>query len=142
MTCPGLLPGDIVSRINGNSTSNLTFQGHHSPPNPPPHPSVSGVVRMLKHLPRPIVVHFIQTLATPETEASREIKAKRRQTWKGDTNSSPKPLPSFSGDHMSHEELATLASVVRSSPPPPPISSPRMTSESTLRQDGEYVSFA
>jgi hypothetical protein len=98
---------------------------------------------MLKHLPRPIVVHFIQTLASPETDESREAKAKRRHTWKGDTDRgdrSERPLPSFSGDHMTKDQLETLTAVVRSASPPP-ASGRNLSGGQTPQLQGGYVSF-
>jgi hypothetical protein len=98
---------------------------------------------MLKHLPRPIVVHFIQTLAAPETDLSRAAKAKRRHTWKGDTgggDSAQPHLPSFSGDHMSREEQISLASAVHRSPSP--TASPPLAASNDKGGTEEYVSFA
>jgi len=98
-SCMGLLAGDIVSKINGNATGSLTF---------------NGVVRMLKHLPRPIVVHFVQALACPESDRSFRDKDAKQTPWKGDVLSSSETatfddeadearpvehLPSFSADN-------------------------------------------
>lgn len=71
---------------------------------------------MLKHLPRPIIVHFAQTLACPETESSKAAK-KRQQSWKGEIDPVPRPLPSFSADNSENRgfEHSSLYSPLPSS---------------------------
>lgn len=74
--CASLTAGDIVSKINGTAVGSLTFD---------------GVVRMLKHLPRPLVVHFVQALACQDkidgndqsTTAAASYQSGNH--WKGDT---------------------------------------------------------
>lgn len=106
--CSTLMAGDIVSKINGTGTGSLTF---------------NGVVRMLKHLPRPIVVHFVQVsrvLSTPvcvpspliilflQTLANPPVPVDTSSVWQAeefDNGEDPnrsggetRHLPSFSAD--------------------------------------------
>lgn len=46
--CGEVMSGDFISKINGSSVSDMLF---------------NGVVTRLKMLPRPMVVHFVQTMA-------------------------------------------------------------------------------
>lgn len=110
---------------------------------------------MLKHLPRPIIVHFAQTLACPETESSKAAK-KRQQSWKGEIDPVPRPLPSFSADNSENRgfEHSSLYSPL---PPPQQQQQQRTFStdsnykkqsftgnnnNNTANNNGEYVSFA
>mmetsp|Transcript_22746 Transcript_22746/g.23402 ORF Transcript_22746/g.23402 Transcript_22746/m.23402 type:complete len:391 (+) Transcript_22746:106-1278(+) len=123
--CASLTAGDIVSKINGSAVGSLTFD---------------GVVRMLKHLPRPIVVHFAQTLACPESESSREAK-KRQTSWKGDLEPNRPHLPSFSADDSENTPLSTLLNSPSSQTQ---LQSRTISKSQQLKsnsRDGEYVSF-
>ncbi|CAE7520281.1 unnamed protein product, partial [Symbiodinium microadriaticum] len=113
--CAHLLAGDIVSKINGAGTGSLTF---------------NGVVRMLKHLPRPIVVHFVQALAFPAPAAAVS------GAWKGDDvavgDEDTRHLPIFSAD-------ASDSGVFKQHDASP---EPNKSRASPTTDDGEYVSFA
>jgi hypothetical protein len=45
--CPGVAPGDSISKINGVPVAGLSF---------------GGVINRLKFLPRPMIVHFVRIL--------------------------------------------------------------------------------
>jgi hypothetical protein len=45
--CPGVVPGDSISKINGVPVAGLSF---------------GGVINRLKFLPRPMIVHFVRIL--------------------------------------------------------------------------------
>mmetsp|Transcript_17466 Transcript_17466/g.15749 ORF Transcript_17466/g.15749 Transcript_17466/m.15749 type:complete len:332 (+) Transcript_17466:25-1020(+) len=47
--CPGLFSGDSITKINGLPVAGSTF---------------TGVVNRIKTLPRPIIIHFVQVIAT------------------------------------------------------------------------------
>lgn len=76
--CSSLTAGDIVSKINGSAVGTLTFD---------------GVVRLLKHLPRPLIVHFVQALVCQDpsrvtAQSTLSHTPIAQPAWKGDTMTS------------------------------------------------------
>lgn len=80
--CSLLTVGDIVSKINGSAVGTLSFD---------------GVVRLLKHLPRPLIVHFVQALSC------RDPSRITSQTTISHASISP---PAWKGDAMTSTQSA------------------------------------
>jgi len=68
---PGLYSGDAISKINGVPIQGETFK---------------GIVARIHRLPRPLIIHFVQVIASPKPITNEIIET-----------SEPR-LPSFSGD--------------------------------------------
>lgn len=77
---PGLYSGDAISKINGVPIQGETFK---------------GIVARIHRLPRPLIIHFVQIIATTKTNEMTVENEPR--------------LPSFSGDEINNEKDDEIA---------------------------------
>ena len=82
--CPGLQPGDVISKLNGRTVGDLSH---------------TVLVNHIKMLRRPIIIHFVQAFSKTHQGDSCTDDESFKMLEKG------KPLPSFSGDKYVHHSF-------------------------------------